>query len=494
MPTAKTPEDYVRLAERRGITWLGPFPRNTKASTNWKCGKGHSLRANFNNIDQGMGCKKCLWEASGDKQRHSTTDYHALAASRGFLWLGPAITSALLPTVWECRNGHRWSARYNSIQQGSGCRLCSRKMVAASRRRQPAEYRLVAAAAGITWLGPIVPNNKHKTRWQCEVGHQWTACFNQIQQGQGCRKCTGLSPKTAEDYRALADKRGFTWVGPSTLNTRTRTGWVCAEGHRWDATYSSVFGGSGCPECSGNLRKTIADFCRVADERGFLWLGPLVVNSKTQTEWQCPKGHTWFAPFNAVQQGNGCWECSGLMPKTPNDYSTLAAERGFTWVGPFVANTSERTGWQCCNSHLFSSSYNTLKSGHGCPYCLDMVNGALVSKNQRVLCEMIGGELNGARLGRYVIDVTVKIGDIKVAVEYDTWFYHGPENRRDFSKDQALLADGWRILRVRTNNQVPTKTELDDALRRLVDGELWLDIVLDDWGVGPCAPWLFDVE
>jgi very-short-patch-repair endonuclease len=107
---------------------------------------------------------------------------------------------------------------------------------------------------------------------------------------------------------------------------------------------------------------------------------------------------------------------------------------------------------------------------------------------------MVGGELNGARLGRYVVDVAITFGEIKIAIEYDTWFYHGPSNRRDSSKDRALLADGWRILRVRTNNQLPTKSQLDEAIRRLMEGELWSDIVLDDWGVGPVAPWLLDDE
>lgn len=144
------------------------------------------------------------------------------------------------------------------------------------------------------------------------------------------------------------------------VNSRTRTDWRCSLGHEWRTTYSSILGGSGCPECSGNLRKTIEEFRRVAEERGFLWHGPLVPNSKTKTEWECPEGHRWFAPFNAVQQGNGCWECSGLMPKNPEDYRRLAAERGFVWDELVVANTSEKSRWKCTAGHLFLSAYNTV--------------------------------------------------------------------------------------------------------------------------------------
>ena len=69
--------------------------------------------------------------------------------------------------------------------------------------------------------------------------------------------------------------------------------------------------------------------------------------------------------------------------------------------------------------HWLKSAYSTVKAGHGCPECLDMVNGAMVSKNQRLLCEMVGGELNGAKVGRFTIDVTKRIGAMKIAFEYD---------------------------------------------------------------------------
>ncbi|HLN29246.1 MAG TPA: zinc-ribbon domain-containing protein [Gemmataceae bacterium] len=492
VPARKSAANYDGLADERGLTWLGPFPRNTKALTAWRCGRGHEFQACYNNVYQGMNCKFCVREDNGQNQRHGPADYHALAEKRGIFWLGPAVNSALDHTVWECADGHRWSARYNAIQQGTGCARCGHERRAARVRRQPAEYHHLATVRGFKWLGPTVGSSKTMTEWECATGHRWWSTYNRIDQGSGCRRCSGLSPLTPADFLALAARRGFVWFGTGSVNSRTRTDWRCSQGHEWRTTYTSIMGGSGCPDCSGNLRKTIEEFSRVAEERGFLWHGPLVPNSKTKTEWECPKGHRWFAPFNAVQQGNGCWECSGLMPKTPDDYRLLATERGFVWDELVVANTSEKSRWRCPAGHLFLSSYNTIKAEHGCPYCLDMVNGARVSKNQRILCEMLGGELNGAKVGRFTIDVTKQIGDLKIAVEYDTWFYHSVNLERDRRKNQALLNDGWSIVRVRTENLLPTATQLDEAIAALVQGEKYVDIELADWGVGPRAPWTQD--
>jgi very-short-patch-repair endonuclease len=119
-----------------------------------------------------------------------------------------------------------------------------------------------------------------------------------------------------------------------------------------------------------------------------------------------------------------------------------------------------------------------------------MVNGAMVSKNQRLLCEMVGGELNGERVGRFTIDIVLRKEGVKIAIEYDIWFYHSAYNERDRRKDEALLHDDWRILRVRTADSLPTQLQLNEAIARLMEGELYSDIVLDDWGVGPTAPWL----
>lgn len=57
VPARKSAAHYDRRADERGLTWLGPFLRNTKVLTGWRCGRGHEFQACYNNIDQGMDCK-----------------------------------------------------------------------------------------------------------------------------------------------------------------------------------------------------------------------------------------------------------------------------------------------------------------------------------------------------------------------------------------------------------------------------------------------------
>ena len=107
-------------------------------------------------------------------------------------------------------------------------------------RKTPTDYRALAEKRGFRWLGPEVANNRTKTRWECSQGHQWEAVYSSIQQGSDCPFCVGVAPKTPADYHALAEERGFRWLGPEVPNVRIKTGWRCDEGHDWESTYNSI--------------------------------------------------------------------------------------------------------------------------------------------------------------------------------------------------------------------------------------------------------------
>jgi very-short-patch-repair endonuclease len=469
----KTPADYHALAEERGFCWLGPEVSNIHTKTSWECEKGHHWQATYHNIQQGSSCPVCYGNVP-----KTSADYHTLAEERGFRWLGPEVPNVTTKTVWECEQGHRWEAPYSYIQQGRGCPVCADRVP-----KTPSDYHALARERGFRWLGPDVPDTRTKTIWECENGHPWEATYNSIRQGSGCPVCYGNVPKTPADYHDLAEERGFRWLGPEVSNTHTNTVWECEQGHRWETPYSCIQQGRGCPVCYGKLPKTPADYHDLAKERGFRWLGPEVSNTGVKTGWECEYGHSWEATYDNVRQGSGCPYCAGKAPKTPADYHALAKERGFHWLGPEVPDNRTKTWWECEQGHRWEAPYNYIQQGNGCPTCVDVVRGAQVSQVQRDLCEMLGGELNHP-FGRYSIDVALDINGVAIAVEYDSWFWHGDREEYDARRDEDLLGAGWRVLRIKSNKLLPTRGQLDRAINRLMAGENRVEVVLDDWGEG----------
>jgi hypothetical protein len=86
----------------------------------WECAQGHRWRAVAHSIRQGHWCKRC----ADEKLRHSVAALHAIAAERGGKCLAERYANSQTKLDWECKNGHRWLASFNSVKQGSWCPEC----------------------------------------------------------------------------------------------------------------------------------------------------------------------------------------------------------------------------------------------------------------------------------------------------------------------------------------------------------------------------------
>jgi len=350
-------------------------------------------------------------------------------------------------------------------------------------RKTPADYCALAHECGFAWIGPEVPMVTIKTEWQCSQGHRWQAHYNSIQQGHGCPYCAGVARKTRSDYEALANLRGFKWLGPEVPNTTIRTWWQCPESHRWDAIYSTIQQGHGCPYCANRIPKTPADYEALANLRGFKWLGPEVPNTTIRTWWQCPENHRWDAIYSTIRQGRGCPYCAGIARKTPPDYEALASLRGFKWLGPEVPNQKTKTWWECSSGHRWQARYGDIRRGSRCPECHGMTNGVRSSRQQRKLAEMLRGDLN-VHQDPYTIDIGVERSGCKIAVEYDAWYWHAHMETYETQRTKWLNDKGWHVLQIRSGSRLPTPEQLEGAMRALQDGAWHIEIVLDDWGKG----------
>lgn len=366
-------------------------------------------------------------------------DYHEIARVRGAVWLGPEARNANTRTEWRClRCTCRWWAIYNSLRRGSACPVCGVVKRSRSQAKAPADYHRLAEARGLVWLGPVVPRTSEKTGWGCASGHSWMACYNKISWGRGCPECarqrsaqrSRAQRHPPEMYHTLATSRDLAWCGPEVTSANTKTRWACSRaGHRWRATYNKINQGRGCPRCAVRRR---ADHGR----------------------------------------------------HRPEAYHVLAAGRGFRWAGPTVRAVDRKTWWRCAKGHSWRATYNMIQQGHGCHTCKDYVNGRLVSQTQRRLCRSLGGRLNH-RVGVYAIDVVIEIQGIRVAVEFDSWYYHGGREAADACRDRMLLDAGWRVLRIRSPGALPTRGQLHGALQRIVEGATHLVVTLPGWGEGP---------
>lgn len=184
------------------------------------------------------------------------------------------------------------------------------------------------------------------------------------------------------------------------------------------------------------------------------------------------------------KRGTRCKECQhAIIRKTEDDYRKIAHDQGFTWIGELPYSSSDLTDFKCPNGHTFKSNYNRVRYGHGCPSCLDYANGYRTSREQKAIFSMIGGTLNH-KVGRYAIDVALQLAQANIAVEYDTWWWHGNKQDNDERKTKSLIGQGWKVLRIKTNTMIPTFDQIQGCIFDLLAGADYAEIVMPDWGKG----------
>ena len=193
------------------------------------------------------------------------------------------------------------------------------------KRKTEKDYHGLAESRGFKWIGGVLPKGTHgSTLWECGKGDKWEARYQDIRQGSGCPVCSGLVRKTEKDYYNLAKSCGFKWIGGVLpKNTHTKTLWECRKTHCWEAEYSNIKKGTGCPICNVELlRNTESDYHRVVENRRIIWFGTeLPRNANTKTKWKCLKcNYVWEACYGDIYCGSGCPFCSNRIPKTKKDY------------------------------------------------------------------------------------------------------------------------------------------------------------------------------
>ncbi len=233
--------------------------------------------------------------------------------------------------------------------------------------------RQLAKSRGGKCLSDVYANSWSKLLWECGKGHQWTATPNTIQQGSWCPVCGrgrgGLKRLSIEEMRNIALSRGGKCLSTSYENTGSKLQWECSKGHTWFAAPSSVKYGHWCPECSGNVKLTIQHMHRLAHERGGRCLSESYRDNRTPLRWECREGHQWTATPNHIQQGKWCPKCGGTAELTIQEMHRLAESRGAKCLSEVYAGNKAPLLWECREGHRWKANANHVKRGGWCPVC-----------------------------------------------------------------------------------------------------------------------------
>ncbi len=203
-------------------------------------------------------CPAC----SNSRKKKTIDDMRQIANTRGGRCLSSEYINARTKLLWECKKGHRWSAKYS---RRHWCPVCSKEHSKNTLRKYTLnDLNKIAKTRGGKCLRLVGKNsNKNrkitlaKTQVKCECikGHQWITFAQRVIQNNWCPFCSRESNKTIKDMQQLAKERGGQCISNEYKNNKEYLRWECVNKHVWNAIPSSVMAGSWCPQCKNHTQE-----------------------------------------------------------------------------------------------------------------------------------------------------------------------------------------------------------------------------------------------
>ena len=317
-----------------------------------------------------------------------------------------------------------------------------------------------------------------KVWWKCSKGHEWQATIDRRSQGKGCPYCSGRNAiKGENDLQTVNPALAKEWnydknngLTPTDVlpSSNKKVWWTCGKGHEWQAMIRSRNDGRGCPYCSGRhavngkndlqtVNPVLATEWNYERNRGLMPMDVLP-NSNKKVWWKCSKGHEWQSTVANRNNGNGCPYCLGRYAvKGENDLQTVNPALAKEWnyeknddLKPeeFTANSNKDVWWKCSKGHVWHASIANRSKGNGCPVCNSERKTSFPEYALAYYLKRSGLDVvHSYRAKGYELDIYIP--SLKIAIEYDGYYWHKNRMRKDIEKNYKCKKDGIKLYRLR---------------------------------------------
>jgi len=182
-------EELNDIARQKDGKCLSSTYYDVDTKLKWECKYGHQWESTPYSIKNGSWCHRCAYKKASQRQKSTIEDMQKLAEKNKGRCLSNIYENSQTKLLWECRKGHRWYSKPNTIQQGSWCPNCKQEEVSNKQRKTITDMIELALKRSGECLSKEYVNAHTKLLWRCKDGHKWEAKPNNIQQGKWCPIC-----------------------------------------------------------------------------------------------------------------------------------------------------------------------------------------------------------------------------------------------------------------------------------------------------------------
>jgi len=190
----------------------GVIPYDIAAGTNknytWLCSNGHSWKASPDRrIRENTSCPYCQGRKVSNDNCLATvnprlaSEWHSVKNATLVNKSGELITpnnvtaGQKIKVFWQCNKhpNHEWEATIDSRNRGSGCPICSGKVVHITNCLATLQPKLAQEwhqeDNGNLTPYDVTPGSKYKAFWLCPSGHKYSSLVLSRSHGHGCPEC-----------------------------------------------------------------------------------------------------------------------------------------------------------------------------------------------------------------------------------------------------------------------------------------------------------------
>ena len=190
---------------------------------------------------------------------------------------------------------------------------------------------------------------------------------------------------TIDALKEIAIRKGGTCLSDKYLGIKVKHRWRCKLAHEWLATPDAIKNkgknGSWCPECNvirraNAHRLTIDSLHEIATSKNGRCLSTEYTTSKEKYQWECSKGHIWWASADNVRRASWCPTCAGKTKQDSELWLGKLKAHARSLNGRFLSNDYTILGreykWECEDGHQWMcSASKVIKNNLWCPFCND---------------------------------------------------------------------------------------------------------------------------
>lgn len=162
-------------------------------------------------------------------------------------------------------------------------------------------------------------NERTKVQLKCKkCGCEFSAVPGSLFMGHGCPRCGGREKKSQETYIAqMKEIHPDIEVLGEYKGNKIKVALLCKKcGNKWESSPNASLRGTGCPYCSGLMRKTTKQFAEELSkvQPNITVLGEYK-NNRTPVKCRCNKcGNIFYGhPKQMLYHGYGCSACSASV-------------------------------------------------------------------------------------------------------------------------------------------------------------------------------------